>query len=162
MEHYHIARALSFSSRRAQKPHNTLREGIGLGLIIGAATWLWIAAFDVLAGEPFQTPQLLSGVVSFTLIHFFLCLAYGLTIMSAVHASMKEPTVMFALVFCTILFQGAFVMLTAILANIGIGELAWGKFLAGNIMAAVLTYVLVNRRHSIRDMYHAAEVHTKD
>ena len=162
MDHYHIAGASSFSSRGAQKPHNTLREGLGLGLIIGAATWLWVAAFDVLTGQPFETLKLLSGVVSFTIIHFVLCLGYGLTIMSAIHASMKEPTVMFAVVFCTILFQGAFVMLTAILANVGVGDLAWGKFLLGNIMAAILTYVLVNRNHSIRDLFHAAEAHTKD
>lgn len=162
MEHYHITRASSLSSHRAHESHNTLREGVGLGLIVGGATWLWVAAFDVLAGQPFETLRLLSGVASFTLIHFLLCLAYGLTIMSAVHASMKEPTVMFAIIFCTILFQGAFVMLTAILANVGVGDLAWGKFLVGNLMAAVLTYVLVNRHHSIRDLYHAAEAHQKD
>ena len=162
MEHFHITRAYSSSSRRAQKPHNTLREGVGLGLIVGAATWLWVAAFDVLSGQPFETLQLLSGVVSFTIIHFVLCLGYGLTIMSAIHSCMKEPTVMFAIIFCTILFQGAFVMLTAILANVGVGDLAWGKFLVGNLMAAVLTYVLVNRNHSLRDLYHIAEAHQKD
>ena len=139
-----------------------MREGVALGLIVGAATWVWVAVFDVVAGQPFETSQLLGGIATYTLIHFALCLAYGLTIMSGVHASMKEPTVMFAVIFCTILFQGAFVMLTEILANVGVGEFAWGKFLAGNLMAAVLTYVLVNRHHSLRDLYHAAEAHQKD
>jgi hypothetical protein len=161
MEHIHVVPGSSSKSRKAPA-HSTMREGIRLGLIVGAATWLWLAAFDAIAGRPFETFELLNGTVGFTIIHFLLCLAYGLTIISAVHASMKEPTVMFAVIFCTILFQGAFVMLTAILANVGVGDLAWGKFLAGNIMAAVLTYVLVNREHSIRQLYHAAEAHTKD
>lgn len=155
-------RASSPSSRRARASHNTLREGVSLGLIVGVATWLWVAAFDVLTGHPFQTPEFLGGIVRFTLIHFVLCVAYGLTIIGAVHASMKEPTVMFAIIFCTILFQAAFVMLTALLANIGIGQLAWGKFLLGNLMAAALTYILITRRHSMRDLYHSAEAHQKD
>jgi hypothetical protein len=162
MEHIHVVPRPRTASRDEPAPHSTLREGIRLGLIVGAATWLWVAAFDVVAGEPFQTAQFLSGIVIFTAIHFVLCLTYGLTVMSAVHASMKEPTVMFAIIFCTILFQAAFVMLTAILANVGIGHLAWGKFLAGNVMAAILTYVLVNRHHSMRELYHAAEAHQKD
>ena len=134
-----------------------MREGIRLGLIVGAATWLWLAGFDLLRGEPFQTFHFLGGLATFSLIHFALCLAYGFTIISAVHASMKEPTVMFAIIFCAILFQAAVVMVTAMLANIGIGELAWGKFFAGNAVAAGLTMVLISRNHSLRDLYHAAE-----
>ena len=108
-------------------------------------------------GEPFQTFHFLGGLATFTLIHFVLCIAYGFTIISAVHASMTEPTVMFAIIFCAILFQAAVVMATAMLANIGIGELAWGKFFAGNVIAAGLTMVLITRNHSLRDLHHAAE-----
>jgi hypothetical protein len=162
MRDINIMRAHSSSSRRAQTTHNTLREGVQLGLIVGVATWLWVAGLDVIAGEPFQTFQLLNGIIVVTIVHFALCLAYGLTIIGVIHASMKEPTVMFAVIFCTILFQGAFVMFTALLANVGLGDVAWGKFFAGNVMAAVLTYVLVNRHHSMRALYHAAEAHQKD
>jgi hypothetical protein len=162
MRHIHITPANSSSYRRAQASHNTLREGLRLGLIVGIATWLWLAAFDAVSGEPFQTIQFFGGAVRFTLVHFVLCIAYGLTIMAAIHASMKEPTVMFAVIFCTILFQAAFVMLTAVLANVGVGEVAWGKFFAGNLMAAVLTYLLLNRNHSIARLYQAAEEHQQD
>ncbi len=162
MERIHITPGHSYSSRRAQVSHNTLREGVSLGLIIGVATWLWVAVFDVAAAEPFQTFQMLSGVVGFTLIHFLLCVTYGVTIMSAIHASMKEPTIMFGIIFCTILFQAAFVMLTAILVNVGVGDPAWGKFFAGNVMAALLTYVLIERHHSMRSLFHAAEAKQKD
>jgi hypothetical protein len=162
MEHIHVTRATPLTSRHSQVSHNTVLEGIRLGLIVGVATWLWVAAFDFAAGEPFRTFELLMGTVSFTLIHFVLCIAYGVTIMGFVHASMEEPTVMFAVIFCTILFQGAFVMLTALLSNVGAGDLVWGKFLAGNVMAAILTYVLVNRRHPLVEMFHTAEAHQAD
>ena len=82
--------------------------------------------------------------------------------MGAVHASMKEPTVMFAIIFCAILFQVAVVMVTALLANVGLGELAWGKFFVGNAVAAGLTIVLISRHHSLRDLYRAAEARQKD
>ena len=134
-----------------------MREGIGLGLIVGAATWLWLAGFDFVRGEPFETFHFLGGVATFTLIHFALCIAYGFTIISAIHASMKEPTVMFAIIFCAILFQAAVVIVTAMLANIGIGQLAWGKFFAGNAIAAGLTTVLISRHHSLGELFHAAE-----
>jgi hypothetical protein len=48
------------------------------------------------------------------------------------------------------------------ISNIGIGDLAWGQFFAGNIMAAGLTYYLVSRKHSLRDMFEAAEKLQKD
>jgi hypothetical protein len=141
--------------------HSTVREGTRLGLIIGVTTWLWLAGFDYVRGEPFETLHFL-GFARFTLIHFALCLGYGFTIISAIHASMKEPTVMFAIIFSAILFEAAFVALTAMLENIGIGQLAWGKFFAGNIIAATLTFALVARDHSLRDLYHAAESLQKD
>ena len=138
-----------------------MREGTRLGLIIGVTTWLWLAGFDLIRGEPFQTIHFL-GFARFTLIHFALCLGYGLTIISAIHASMKEPTVMFAIIFCAILFQAGFIVLTAMLANIGIGQLAWGQFLIGNFIAAGVTFALVARDHSLRDLFHAAEALQKD
>lgn len=152
----------SRSTRRARSSHSTAREGVRLGLIIGLATWLWLAGFDFVAGDPFHTFHFLGGFVGFTLIHFALCLAYGWAIISAVHGSMKEPTVMFALIFCTILFQGAFAGLAAMLDNVGLGQLAWGKFFFGNVMAAGLTYMLLARDHPMRELYHTAESRQQD
>ena len=75
---------------------------------------------------------------------------------------MKEPTIMFGIIFSAILFEAAVVVLTAMLANIGFGDLAWGKFLAGNIVATAVTLFLITRNHSLRDMFHAAEALQKD
>jgi hypothetical protein len=161
MARIHIVPGYS-SAQPAPSEHSTAREGTRLGLIVGAATWLWLAGIDIVRGEPFETIEFLGGFTRFTLIHFTLCLAYGFTIISAIHASMKEPTVMFAIIFCAILFQAGFVIITAMISNIGIGDLAWGQFFAGNIMAAGLTYYLVSRKHSLRDMFEAAEKLQKD
>jgi hypothetical protein len=162
MNNTHSVQRLSHSTAQTSGSHNTTREGIRLGLIIGAATWLWLAGFDFVAGEPFHTFHFLGGSLGFTLIHFALCLAYGWAIISAVHASTNEPTIIFALIFCTILFQAAFVGLTAMLDNAGLGQLAWGKFFFGNLMAAGLTYVLIARDHPMRELFHTAEAHQKD
>jgi hypothetical protein len=156
MEHIHIIPGVSTSVRHSPWRHSTAREGTRLGLIIGVTTWLWVAGFDLLRGEPFETMYFL-GFTRFTLIHFALCLAYGFTIIGAIHAAMEEPTVMFGIIFCAILFQAAFVGLTAMLANIGIGQLAWGEFFVGNLIAAVLTLALVSRHHKLRELFHSAE-----
>ena len=160
MEHIHVVPRPS--ARHAPKTHSTTREGLGLGLIIGVTTWLWLAGFDFVRGEPFQTIHFLGGFTRFTLVHFTLCLAYGFTIISALHASMKEPTIMFGIIFSAILFEAAFVVVTAMLANIGLGELAWGKFFAGNLIATAVTLVLITRNHSLREMFNAAEALQKD
>lgn len=162
MNNSHSVKLFWHSTPRTRESHNTTREGIRLGLIVGVATWVWLAGFDFVVGEPFHTFHFLGGTVGFTLIHFALCLAYGLAIITAVHGSKTEPTVIFALIFCTILFQAAFVGLTAMLDNAGLGQLAWGKFFFGNLMAAVLTYVLIARDHPMRELYHTAEAHQKD
>ena len=162
MKHIHVVPRTRGAALDAPKTHSTLREGARLGFIIGAVTWLWVAGFDLLKGQPFQTIDFLGGVAGFSLLHFALCLAYGITIIGAVHAAMKEPTVMFAIIFCAILFQAAFVVVTAMLANIGIGQPAWGRFLLGNSVAAALTFALVARDHPLRELFHEAEALQKN
>ena len=160
MEHIHIVPRAH--AQPAVSTHSTSREGVRLGLIIGAATWLWVAGFDYVRGEPFYTIDYLGGLAKFTLVHFVLCITYGLTLMSAVHASMKEPTVMFALIFCTILFQAAVVAATGVLENIGVGRQAWAQFLVGNIIATVVALYVISRDHSLLKLYHQAESRQKD
>ena len=120
-------------------------------------TWLWIAALDALGGSPFRTMQALGGVATFSTIHVLLCVAYGVTIVAAVHAAMRTPTVVFAMVFCTILFQAAFVMLTSFLGELGPGGSAWTRFFVGNLIAAALTGAYLWRTHPLKALYHLAE-----
>ena len=49
--------------------HETLPEGIRLGLIVGTGTWLWVAAVDIVAtGQPFHTFAALGGVLIVTVL----------------------------------------------------------------------------------------------
>ncbi len=161
MDHQRVLR----TSRRAKNAaglHDTMREGLQLGMIVGAVTWSWLAGFDFVTGAPFRTFHLLGGVAGFTMVHFALCITYGVVIMSAVHGALREPTLIFALIFSSILFYAAFGMVTAMFANGPLGQDAWGKFFAGNVVAGVVTYVFVDRRHSLSGLYHDAEAHLKD
>jgi hypothetical protein len=149
-------------SVRASEEHNTTTEGVRLGLVIGVITWLWVAGFDFITGEPFQTLRFFGDVAGFTLLHFLLCVAYGYSIMSAVHASLKEASVIYALIFSSILFQAGFVMLTILLDSFGLGSAAWGRFLGGNLVAAVITYAIVARRHPLLEVFRTAEANLAD
>ena len=141
--------------------HNTTTEGVRLGLVIGVITWLWVAGFDYLTGEPFHTLKFFGGFAGFTVLHFLLCVAYGLSIMSAVHASLKEASVIYALIFTSILFQAGFVMLTILLDSFGLRS-AWGKFLGGNLVALVITYAIVVRSHPLLEVFRTAEANLAD
>jgi hypothetical protein len=161
MKIIHVVPTASSRVRQPVMRHSTMREGATLGLIIGVTTWLWLVGLDLIRGEPFQTIHFL-GAARFTMLHFALCLAYGFTIIGAVHASVKEPTVMFAIIFSAILFEAGFVVLTAMLENLGVGPIAWGQFLVGNFIAAAITFALVARHHSWSALFHAAEALQKD
>ena len=51
---------------------SALREGATLGLVVATATWIWVAAVDAAAGDPFHTFEVLGGVLAFTVAHYLL------------------------------------------------------------------------------------------
>src|SRR5688500_8804526 len=162
MKRIHVVPGHRTSGSRAPRKHSTRRESLRLGLTIGVMTWLWVAGFDYFRGEPFHTFDFLGGIMRFTLVHFALCIAYGFAIITAVHSSMKESTVIFGIILLAILFQFAAIVVTTMLSNIGIGEFAWGTFLVGNLIATGVTVALISRDHSLRDVFHAAEALQKN
>ncbi|MEP6989515.1 MAG: hypothetical protein ABJA80_01195 [bacterium] len=144
----------------AKGVHSTRREGVRLGLIVATATWLWVAALDAAAGRPFHTFLALGGIVAFTAVHYALCLLYGVVLLSAVHGADHEPSLVFALIFGGILFQVAFAMLTALLATAAVGNGAWPGIFGGNLIGAVLAFVLLTRTHPIAVNLRRAEAET--
>ena len=129
--------------------HSSLREGAILGAVVGTGIWAWIATVDAVVGEPFRTFTVLGGVARFTALHFVLCLAYGVVAVSVVHAAAREASLMVGAAFAFFLLEFAFVMLTAILSQGGLGGLAWARIVGGNVVGATLTVLILWRRHPL-------------
>ena len=137
--------------------HNALREGSVLGLIVATAIWVWLAVVDGLAGQPLRTFQVLGGVPLFTTLHYALCLTYGVVVVTVVHSAARAPSLLIFAAFCFFLLEFAFVMATVLLSNIGLGELAWVRILGGNVLGAILTFVVLARGHPLRQEFQKAD-----
>ncbi|MEO7082699.1 MAG: hypothetical protein ABI442_03075 [Gemmatimonadaceae bacterium] len=131
------------------RKHDSWREGVRLGLIVATTTWLWIALVDALAGRPFHTFNGLGGVGPFTVVHYLLCVAYGVVILSVIHAAERAPSVIFGLMFGIILFECAFAMVTNLIAVATLGNIAWVSIFGANVLAAALAFALLARTHPL-------------
>ena len=132
---------------RARHPR---REGVLLGLVVATSIWVWLAVVDAIAGQPFRTFAVLGGIASFTLLHYTLCLAYGLAAVAVVQGAAREPSLLLGASFFFFILEFGFVMLTVILSHTGLGQLAWVRILGGNLVGAVITFVTLWQRHPLR------------
>jgi hypothetical protein len=138
-------------------PHNTRREGIRLGVLVATVTWLWVALVDAVAGHPFHTLTVLGGAVVFTGMHYLLNIAYGVVLLSAVHGAERAPSLMFAMIFGLVTFEGAIAMFTNILAESSLGDMAWIGIFGGSLLATALAIVLLSRTHPLAANLRRAE-----
>jgi len=141
---------------------HSLREGVMLGLVVATSIWLWIAIVDAIAGEPFRTFAVLGGIWRFTVLHYVLCLAYGVAAVAVVHGAALEPSLMLGAAFAFFILEFGFVMLTVLLSQVGLGELAWVRILGGNLVGAIVTVVMLSRRHPLRQGLRQAEAEEKE
>jgi len=132
------------------RPRHPRREGVLLGLVVATSIWVWLAVVDAIAGQPFRTFVVLGGIASFTLLHYTLCLAYGLAAVAVVQGAAREPSLLLGASFFFFILEFGFVMLTVILSHTGLGQLAWVRILGGNLVGAVITFVMLWRRHPLR------------
>jgi hypothetical protein len=137
--------------------HSALTEGIRLGLIVATSIWIWLAVVDAVAGQAFRTFHVLGGIALFTVFHYLLCLVYGVVATAFVHGAKREPSLLIAAAFGFFILEFGFAMLTALLAQVGLGELAWVRILGGNLVGAALTFVVLSRTHPLRDELRKAE-----
>jgi len=137
--------------------HNLRREGVRLGLIVATTTWLWLAVIDAVAGRPFHTSQALGGIVAFTAVHYALCVLYGLVLISAVHGAERAPSLVFALFFGVITFEGAFGMMTNLLATATLGNIAWLSLFGGSLIGTAVAMGLLSRAHPVATYLQRAE-----
>jgi hypothetical protein len=131
--------------------HNTFRGGIVLGLIVGTVIWLWLYAVDALVGQPLLTFSLLGGVAGFTIVHYALCCVYGIAAVSVVHGAAREPSLLVVAAVVFILLETGFAILTAVLQQVGLGQLAWIRIMGGNVIGAVVTVIVLAKTHPLRE-----------
>ena len=139
------------------RSHSALREGARLGLIVATTIWFWIAGVDAVVGQPFHTFSVLGGVVLFTVLHYALNVAYGVAILSAIHGAQREPRLVLGVAFGFIIVEVGFALLTALLSQLGLGELAWVRVLGGNVIGAIVGAVVLFRTHPVMQGLKAAE-----
>jgi hypothetical protein len=137
--------------------HDSIREGAGLGLVVATSTWLWVALIDTVAGQPFHTSKMLGGIAAFTVMHYLLNLIYGVVIVSAIHGSVRAPSLVYALGFGFLILEFAFAFVTVILSNVGLGELAWLRIFVGSLIGAVIASVILTQRHPLLALLRQAE-----
>ena len=140
--------------------HDTRREGVRLGLIVGTTTWVWVALVDAVMRHPFHTFDALGGVAVFTAVHYLLNIVYGMVLLSAVHGSERTPSLILAVVFGVLIFEVAMAMLTIVLAQFWLGVVAWPGVFGGSVIATALAVFLLSRTHPLGAYLHRAEAET--
>lgn len=133
------------------------REGILLGIGIGSLTWLWVVAVDVVTGRPFHTLTALGGVPVFTSVHFTLNITYALVVVAAVRAAERTPSLIIALIFGLVMVEIAFAMLSVIVAQAGVGPLAWVQIFGGSLLGLTALLIHLGSRYPVRALLQAAE-----
>ena len=129
--------------------HNAIREGLRLGAVLATSVWIWIAAVDLIAGEPFRTFTVLGGMASFTVMLYALNLAYGTVIVAGIHGLVREPSLIGGLVLGFLILEFAFALVTIVFTNAGLGALAWLRIFGGSVIAAAVALVILTRRHPL-------------
>src|SRR2546430_14365481 len=81
------------------RPRHPRREGVLLGLVVATSIWVWLAVVDAIAGQPFRTFAVLGGIASFTLLHYTLCLAYGLAAVAVGQGAGRGPRLLLGAAF---------------------------------------------------------------
>ena len=137
--------------------HGTRHEGIALGLTVATTTWVWVAIVDAIAGDPFRTFTVLGGIVAFTITHYVLNVVYGVVLVTAIHGTRREPTLMMAVVFGFIMVEFAFAFVATVFSHLGLGALAWVRLFVGSLVGAVVAVAMLARRLPLTDCVRRAK-----
>jgi hypothetical protein len=112
---------------------------------------------DAVAGQPFHTAEALGGIVVFTAVHFLLNVVYAVVLLSAIHQADRAPSLVIAALVVILTLQGAFGMLTNLLTQLSVGNVAWIGIFGGSLLGTVIMLVLLSRTHPLLEYLHRAE-----
>jgi hypothetical protein len=140
--------------------HNSLREGVRLGVILASATWLWVALVDAVSGQPFHTFLALGGIGAFTVIHYLLNIVYAVVLLVAIHGAERTPSLIFAAMFGVLTLEGGIAMVANLLAQAALGGVAWIEIVGGSLIATSIAIMLLMRTHPLATYLRRAEEET--
>jgi hypothetical protein len=99
----------------------------------------------------------LGGLVTFTVLHYVLHLAYGVAVVSGIHGVEREPRLAIAVAFGFVILEIALALITILLSQMGLGTLAWLRIFGGNLVGVVVALRLLSRGHALRAVFERAE-----
>jgi hypothetical protein len=164
------------STGRAAPAPTSRHDGFRAGLVGATTVWAWLFVDDLLSHVPLRTAIALGrgllsidrvgpstpvwvDVVVFTLAHYALWIGVGALLTGAARRATRAPSVLLAATVVVILLQFLLVGLAAILAQRGLGALAFRDVAFGNMAGWVaLLWHVVGRHRDLRDeLAHAAD-----
>jgi hypothetical protein len=147
-------------SLQPPRRHNARREGVRLGLIMATATWLWVALVDAVFRQPFHTFTALGGIAGFTVMHYLLNITYAVVVLSVIHSAARAPSLMFAVIFGVLMLEGGIALMTNLVAEAGVGDVAWIGIFGGSLISTGIAMALLVRTHPLAAYLHQAEEET--
>lgn len=140
----------------AHGEHDGLREGTRLGITVATVTWLWLALIDAVSGAPFHTAIALGGIVAFTLVHYALNVAYGISLVSLIHGAARYPSLILVALVGFAMIEIGFIMLTAALSYF-LGGIAWLTLFGGSVIGAAIALRFLLQDHPLGALLREAE-----
>lgn len=146
--------------------HNTVREGILAGIIGATAIVVWFGVIDFLGAHPLHTPDILgAGLISilgkppmmpdtmafhvfiYTVFHYVAFAIVGIVIATIVHQSARTPAILAGFLVAFVAFELGAIGLTTLFTESRLGGMAWYQIFLANLLAAVLMFWFMWRRH---------------
>ena len=122
------------------------KRGVQLGLIVGSATWVWLALLDFAEGHPFRSFDTLGGVTAFTVVHAGVSVTFGVALLSTVAEPAHMGGLISPLFLGVIACEGGLATLMN-LFGIRVVSVAWLASLAGSLVGAAFVMMLFCRMH---------------
>jgi hypothetical protein len=141
------------------------REGALAGVIGAVVVAVWFLICDAAAGEIFRTPAVLGAaifqgisdpsavritlplVLSYTALHFFAFVIFGIATAVLLRAADYEPVFALAAIFLLAIFEIFFVGALAAFDQAALTALGFWKILAGNVLAMIAMLGFFETRH---------------
>ena len=137
-------------------PHPILHEGAIAGIIGATVVAVWFLGVDLVAGDPFRTPERLGraflsilgpapdgeselmAVFAYTLFHYAAFIAVGSFASLVISIAGREPSVLIAFAMLFVAFEVGFYAFVALLEQASdLRVFAWYQVAAGNLLAAI-------------------------